>query len=114
MEMINFLFLYLLLKYDETREVVNTKGVSVTEMVAYVRQRLQVNGFHILMDEINPMNWTYQSLINRVVELESKGYKVEVLVFDYLSKLPTTGCTQGSMGDDTMDMLSRIRAFCAA
>jgi hypothetical protein len=42
------------------------------------------------------------------------GYSIEVLEVDYLSKLPTTGCNQGSMGDDVMDMLSRIRAFSAA
>lgn len=110
----NAQFLYQLLKYDETKVIVEVKGVSVDEMVSYVKQRLQVNGYHILMDEVNPATWTYQSLINRVVELESQGYCVEVLAVDYLSKLPTTGCTSGSLGDDAMDLLSRMRAFCSA
>lgn len=110
----NAQFLYQLLKYDETKQYVEIKGVSVQEMVEYVKRRLQVNGYHILMDEVNPNNWTYQSLINRVVELESRGYAVEVLSVDYLSKLPTTGCTQGSMGDDMLDLLSRLRGYCSA
>ena len=80
----------------------------------YVRQRLQVNGFHVKIDEVNPLTWTYQSLINRIIQLESEGYSVEVLSIDYLAKIPTTGCTQGSMGDDMLDMFSRVRAFCLA
>lgn len=110
----NAQFLYQLLKYDETNEPVDVKGVSVDEMWKYVKQRMCVNGYHVLIDEVNPMNWTYQSLINRIVELESEGYVVEVLSVDYLAKLPTTGCVQGSLGDDMLDMLSRIRAFCLA
>ena len=110
----NAQFLYQLLKYDETKEAIDVKGVTVDEMVQYVKKRLQVNGYHILMDEVNPSNWTYQSLINRVIELESQGYVVEVLAVDYLMKLPTTGCTHGSTGDDVLDMLSRLRNYCSA
>lgn len=110
----NAQFLYMLLKYDETKEIVKVKGVPVIEMIEYVKRRLQVNGFHILIDEINPMAWTYQTLINRVIELESNGYKVEVLEIDYLSKIPTTGCSQGALGDDVMDQLVRVKSFCAA
>lgn len=110
----NAQFLYQLLKFDETREPVDVKNLTVDEMWKYVKQRMCVNGYHVLIDEVNPMNWTYQSLINRVVELESEGYVVEALSVDYLAKLPTTGCTQGSMGDDMLDMLSRVRAFCLA
>lgn len=110
----NAQFLYLLLKYDETKEVVNVKGVSVNEMIEYVKRRLQINGFHILLDEVNPMNWSYQALVNRIIELESKGYKVEVLEIDYLSKIPTTGCAQGALGDDVMEQLSRVRAYASA
>lgn len=110
----NAQFLYQFLKYDETRQPVSVKGVSTEEMSDYVKKRLQINGYHVLIDEVNPLNWTYHSLINRIIELESQGYAVEVLSVDYLAKLPTTGCSQGAIGDDMMDMLSRIRAFCSA
>lgn len=110
----NAQFLYQLLKYEETNEKVDVKNISVEEMVAYVKQRMSVNGYHIIIDEVNPLNWTYQSLFNRIIELESQGYCVEVLCVDYLSKLPTTGCVQGSLGDDLMDLLVKTRAFCSA
>lgn len=110
----NAQFLYQLLKFEETKEKIDVKGVSVEEMVQYVKKRLGVNGYHVLMDEINPSNWTYQSIINRIIELESMGYAVEVLCIDYLYKIPTTGCSQGSVGDDFLDMLSRVRAYCSA
>ena len=110
----NAQFLYQKLKYDETREKVDIKKVSVDEMVSYLKQRLQVNGYHILLEEINPLVSSYQTIINRCIELESKGYHIEVLAIDYLSKIPTTGCVQGSLGDDVMDQLSRMRAYAAA
>lgn len=110
----NAQFLYQLLKYDETRQPVDVKGLDLDEMWKYCQMRMRASGFDVLMEEVNPSNWTYQSLINRIIELESEGYVVEVLQCDYLSKLPTTGCAQGSLGDDVMDLLSRVRAFCAA
>lgn len=110
----NAQFLYQKLKYDETREKIDIKKVSVEEMVSYLKQRLQVNGYHILLEEVNPLLSSYQTIINRCIELESKGYHIEVLAIDYLSKIPTTGCVQGSLGDDVMDQLSRMRAYAAA
>lgn len=110
----NAQFLYQLLKYEETGESVTITDVTVDDMVAYVKQRLSVNGYYTLFDEVNPSNWTYQSLINRVVELESQGYCIEVLCVDYLSKLPTTGCQQGAIGDDLLDLLTKVRNFCSA
>lgn len=110
----NAQFMYQLLKYDETGEHVDVKGVSAKEMANYVRDRIRVNGYHFIIDEVNPADWTYQSLISRIIELESEGYCVEVLSVDYLAKLPTTGCVQGSIGDDMLDMLSRVRGFCSA
>lgn len=110
----NAQFLYQLLKYEETGVAVDIKDIAVQDMITYVKQRLSVNGYHVIIDEVNPLNWTYQSVFNRIIELESQGYAVEVLSIDYLSKLPTTGCVQGAMGDDMMDLLVKLRAFCSA
>lgn len=110
----NAQFLYQLLKYDELRVPVDVKEVTIEEMWKYVQKRMSATGYHVILEEVNPSNWTHQSLINRIVELESEGYVVEVLECDYLMKLPTTGCTQGSTGDDVLDQLGRVRNFCAA
>lgn len=110
----NAQFLYQLLKYEETGIAVDIKDISVDDMISYVKQRLSVNGYHVIIDEVNPLHWTYQSIFNRITELESQGYVVEVLSIDYLSKFPTTGCVQGAMGDDLMDLFVKLRSYCSA
>lgn len=110
----NAQMLYLYLKHNETGEWVDYRKVSYQDMAAYVKQRLQVNGWRILIEEIDPSNWTYRSMINRIVELESQGYKVEGMSLDYLAKMSKEGCHAGSTGDDMLDLLGKMRNFCAA
>jgi hypothetical protein len=100
--------------FEETGEKVDVKGVPIEDMVSYVKKRLSVNGYHVKMDEVNPTTWTYQSIISRIIELESQGYVIEVFCIDYLSKISTAGCNQGALGDDMLDLLARVRAFCSA
>jgi hypothetical protein len=51
-------------------------------------------------------------LCNKVVELEADGYEIHLLMVDYLKMLPTTGCTQGTAGEDIRDLWRRMRNFC--
>lgn len=110
----NAQFLYQKLKFEETGEVIDIKGVSIEEMSSYIKRKMSANGYHVIIDEVNPDHWTYQSIINRILELEAEGYCVEVFSIDYLSKIPTTGCRQGSMGDDLLDMVTKLRNYFAA
>lgn len=110
----NAQFLYLYLKYNETGEYVNTKNTTFEEMARYVKQRLQVNGFHVLIEEINPSDWTYRKMINKIVELESKGYSVEAVSLDYMYKMSKEGCTQGASGDDTLDLTQKLKSYFSA
>lgn len=110
----NAQFLYQKLKFEETGEIIDIKGVSIEEMSSYIKRRMSANGYHVIIDEVNPDHWTYQSIINRILELEAQGYCVEVFSIDYLSKIPTTGCRQGAMGDDLLDMITKIRNAMAA
>lgn len=113
----NLQFLYQYLKHDETHERITDDEINkltVDELAEYVQSKLQATGFHIKMRRVDPSQWTYKSLCNYIIELEAQGYAVEVLMVDYLSKLPTTGCiTTGPSGTDVMDQLSRVRNFCA-
>lgn len=112
----NVQFLYQYLKYDETREPVVIKNPTFEEreeMKKFVQDKLQVNGFHIKMLRVDPEQWTFKSLFNKIIELEAEGYAVEVLIVDYLSKMPTTGCTHnGVAGSDILNLFSRVRTFC--
>ncbi len=107
-------FLYQFLTYSERREYVNIMNVSTDEMIQCIRERLQETGFHFKMIRIDPNQWTYKNVCNKVIELEAQGYSVEVLDIDYLYKIPKTGCETGTLGHDVMDQLSRVRAFCSA
>jgi hypothetical protein len=110
----NLQFLYQYLRFNETREYVNMKGLSVEEMAAYVKKELQQTGFHVKMFRVDPTQWSYRSICNKVIELEAQGYAVEGLFLDYLAMVPTTGCiTSGPTGTDMRDLIRRIRNFCA-
>lgn len=108
----NLQFLYQSIKYDETRTEVVMTGVSVDEMSMYVREKLQVNGYHVKLMRVDPSQWTYRSICNKIVELEAQGYEIELLMLDYLAQIPTTGCkSDGPMGTAMRDLFRRIRNF---
>lgn len=111
---LNLQFLYQSLKYDETRVPVETDDISVEDMSAYVKQKLQVNGYHIKMMRVDPTQWSYKHICNKIIELEAQGYEIHLLMLDYLGMLPTVGCiTTGPMGTDLRDMFRRVRNFCS-
>lgn len=110
----NLQFMYQDLKYNETKEEVDMVGVSPSEVSNYVKNRLQVNGYQIKMFRMDPTQCTYKTICNKIIELESQGYEIELLMLDYLGMLPTTGCrTDGPTGTPILDMFRRIRNFCS-
>ncbi len=110
----NVQFMYQLIKHQETGEEADLTKVGAKEARDYVSSYLRRTGYHVLMDEVNPMEWNYQAIISRLVELQSQGYVIEIFCIDYLSKVSKEGCTQGALGDDMLDLLTRLRAFTAA
>lgn len=108
----NLQWLYQSLKENETGQKVIITNVSEEEMSAYVKDKLQVNGFHVKMMRVDPTQWTYRHICNKVLELEAEGYEIQLLMLDYLAMVPTTGCSIGPMGTDMRDMFRRMRNFC--
>lgn len=88
--------------------------INIEEMARYVKGKLTATGFSVKMMRVDPSQWTYLSVINKVIELEAKGYCVHVLMLDYITMLPTTGCSTGPVGFDKRDLLRRLRNFCSA
>lgn len=112
---LNIQFLYQSLKYDELKKDVDLKNLDEDDMSNYIKKKLQINNFHIKLIRVDPSLWTYRSICNKIIELEAEGYNVEVLVLDYLSKVPTTGCNGGGIiGEDLCDMFNRLRNFCSS
>lgn len=111
----NLQFLYQEIKFTETRAPVDIKGVSSKDMADYIREVMQRSGFEVKMVRVDPTRWSYRQLVDYVLKVESQGYKVEILMIDYLGMLPTTGCnTSGPMGTDMRDLFRRVRNFCTA
>lgn len=108
-------FLYRYLWYSEHYEIPDLDRTSSTEIACYIKKKLTATGFHIKILRVNPSEWTYKHLFNKILEYEANGYEVKILVLDYLSKLPTTGCDNtGPMGTALRDMYNRVRNFCSA
>lgn len=110
-----FEFMYKYLKYAEIGEDVKIDNVDPKEISKYVMSNLTSTGFNVKILRVNPSDWTYKSLMDKTIEYEASGYEVKIMMVDYLSKLPTTGCdTSGPMGSAIRDMLTRLRDFYSA
>ena len=113
---LNLQFLYQKLKYDETGEEVKIKEINdddIEMMSDYIQNRLQVNGYNVKLMRVDPTQWTYRHICNKIIELEAEGYEIHLLMLDYLMMVPTTGCiTTGPAGTDMRDMIRRVRNFC--
>lgn len=112
----NLQFCYQYIKSSEgiTVKKDDFETLSAKEMGGYVLKKMTATGFHIKMIRADPSQWTYSSVMNKIIELESQGYRVQVLMLDYITLLPTTGCVQGVAGVDKKDMIRKIRNFCSA
>ncbi len=111
----NFEFIYSSLKSDEnSNQKINLKDVETPEITSYIKDKLEINGYHIKMLRVDPSGWSYKHICNKVLELEAKGYEIHVLMLDYLGMVPTIGCIgSGPTGTDLRDMFRRMRNFCA-
>lgn len=84
------------------------------QMIDYVKFHLQRNGWSVLFERINPSEWTYRSVIQKVLDQEARGYEVKVFMIDYLGMIPTRGCEEGPAGHALRDMFRRVRNFMSA
>lgn len=108
----NVNYLYKNIKYNETGEFVDETGVPYDEIAKVVANHMVARGFGIRMAYVDPSDWSYRNLQNYVLKLEAEGCDVQVLMVDYLSMIPTTGCRQGPTGSDLQDLFRRMRNFC--
>jgi hypothetical protein len=112
----NLQFMYQYLKASESEFIKpsDLDKIDAKEMTKYVTEKMTATGFHIKMLRVNPSEWTYSSVLNKIIELEAQSYQVHVLIIDYALLLSTTGCTTGPLGTEKRDLLRRLRNFCAA
>lgn len=110
----NIQFLYQNIYQNKFGELPNLKKVKISDMGAFIKQEMSINGYHVKFMRVNPSGWTYRDIQNTVISLEAEGYEIHVLALDYLAMVPTVGCIQGAQGDDLRDMWRRMRNFCSS
>lgn len=113
----NLEFLYKSLKENEENVLIDRKAILDTasdEIAQYVIDKLQATGFTVRMLRVNPSDWTYRDIFNKITLLEDEGYEVKACICDYLAMIPTTHCIQGPHGVDIRDLFRRVRNFMSA
>jgi hypothetical protein len=108
----NIDFLFRALKHNELKgRDYDYKAVSSEDKAKVVQSQMTENGFYIEMLRVDPTQWTYRHIINKCLEYEAAGYEIKLLMLDYLTMVPTTGCIEGAAGWDVRDMYRRMRNF---
>lgn len=112
---LNLPFLYRNIYENKTGELADIKNKPVEEVGKYIVDQLSVNGFEIMMLQVDPSGWSYRSLFDKIIELETMGFEVVGLWIDYLAMIPTVGCyDKGPTGSAMRDLYRRVRNFCSA
>lgn len=110
----NMQFLYQSLYENDTGLECSAEHVlsmKAEDIAKYVIDRLQATGYTVRLMRVDPTQWSYQHICNKIVELEAEGFEIHMLMLDYLKMVPTTGCTQGATGQDVRDLYRRMRNF---
>lgn len=107
-----FEFIYKYLKYAIEETYTHIESVEPVEISKYVMTHLTSTGFNVKFLRVNSSEWTYKSIFDKILEYEASGYEIQIVITDYLSKLPTTFCdTSGPQGTAFRDMLTKMRDF---
>lgn len=110
----NMSFLYRSIMYNKTRDPKSVGKATVEEMAQVVKETHTKNGWHIKILRVNPSEWSYRSIQNKVTEWEADGYEVKLMMLDYLSLIPLTGIgtERGApTGTGLRDLFRKIRNF---
>lgn len=113
-------FMYRYLFYNENKVLPDDTENDISlltdaQLTEYVMHRLGMNGYEIAILRADPAAWTYQDIFTVCTTYEAEGYEIHMLIVDYLSKLPLTGCdTSGAQGTGIRDLFNRLRNFCSA
>lgn len=105
-------FMYRYLYNDEHGELPDFSKVTPKEASDYIKKKLSVNGYHIKMLRVNPTEWSFKHLFNKIISYEADGFELHGVFMDYLGMVPTVGCNlSGPMGTDIRDLFRRVRNF---
>ena len=107
-------FMYKYLYYNEFDKLPDMDTVTTKEISSYIKAKLTAKGFFVKVLRVNPSEWTYKSIFNKILEYEAMGFEVKATFMDYLAKISTAGCIGGPAGAEYKDLYNRIRNFFTA
>jgi hypothetical protein len=110
-----FKFMYLYLYSNNNNcTAPDMQNISTDEMATYIQDELQDSGYNIKILRINPTEWGYIDVFNKIIKYELEGYEIHATFIDYLGKLSLRGCNNsGPTGTDLRDLFRRMRNFFA-
>jgi len=108
---LNYTYLYSNIIQNAEGRIPDLSEINPAEAQRIVTEVMQQTGYTIFTLEVNPHKWTYMDLLDYLIQKDAEGYEVHVCMVDYLLKLPTTGCTGNSTGEDIRNLFERIKAY---
>lgn len=109
----NIMIMYRSLMENLTGELCDTTNIDEATASAWIKEQMEVNGYHFRMMRVDPSIFTYNSLFATVNQLESEGFEIHLMTIDYLNMFNKAGCTNTFTGSDTRDLFRRVRNFCS-
>lgn len=109
----NVMLLYKSLMENLTGELCDTSQIDEGYAAKWIKEQMEVNGYHFKMMRVNPSVYSYSSLFATINQLESEGFEIHLLCIDYLNMFNKAGCVTTFTGSDTRDLFRRVRNFCS-
>lgn len=109
----NIMLLYKSLMENLTGEVCDTSTLDEAYAAKWIKEQMEVNGYHFKMMRVNPSVYSYSSLFATINQLESEGFEIHLMCIDYLNMFNKAGCVNTFTGSDTRDLFRRVRNFCS-
>lgn len=104
-------WLYQSLMENEHKVAVDITKVTYEEALVVVADRLQASGYILNMCRLDPSEFTYHDLFDRINHYEAQGYEIHAIFIDYLNMMSKRGCTMGAQGQEVRDLFRRVRNF---
>ena len=110
----DILFLYQEIYANEHGKLPDMDNINVDEADAFVKDRLQRNGWHVIIEQYDPNKLTYHTVLKILDDLIEQGYEIHLFNVDYIAMIDKAGCTGGATGDDIRLLFRRVANYCKA
>lgn len=107
----DIMFLYKNIIENETKMPIDISEVDIYDAAQFIESRLGGQGYEVQLLHVNPSDYTYRDIIDKLQAFEAQGYEVHQLNLDYLNMISKRGCTPGPAGFEVQDLFKRVRNY---